>query len=142
MLGDLFAVMMETPMLMVIFVVDLFLIFTIFFYVLKKIYKKKRPGQNILAFFNRFRLKMKKGGISSVEALYDFVVESYVGKGKEAGGYKTRKAILERIKAKKKPEEYEIVKAVFDGYEMKKYGGGVYNEATVVSNLFNRFRSL
>lgn len=145
MLGDLFAVMMETPMLMVIFVVDLLLIFTILLYVLNKIYKKKRPDQSILAFFNRFRLKRKKGGIGNVETLYTFVVDAYVGRGvvpRGAKGYKAREAVLKNIKARKKPEEYEVVKAVFDGYEMKKYGGGVYNEKTVVDNLFNRFRAL
>ena len=145
MLGDLFAVMMETPMLMVIFIVDMLLIFTITFYVLNKLYKKKRPDQSILAFFNRFKLKTNKGHVKDVETLYGFVVDAYAGRitiPKEERGYKARKAILKYIKAKRKPAEYDVVKAVFDGYEMKKYGGGVYNEGSVVNSLFNRFRAL
>ena len=145
MLGDLFAVMMETPMLMIIFIVDLFLIFTILFYVLNKIYKKKRPDQSLLAFFNRFKLKTTKGHVKDVETLYDFVVNAYAGRisvPRGEKGYKARKAILKYIKARRKPAEYEVVKAIFDGYEMKKYGGGVYNEGSVVNSLFSRFRAL
>ncbi|MBR9681261.1 MAG: hypothetical protein GOV00_00480 [Candidatus Altiarchaeota archaeon] len=146
MLAELFAVMMETPMLMIVFVVDVFLIVTILFFVINKLYKKKRPDQSLLMFFKRFKLKRSKGGVKNVESLYDFVIDNYLGRGSFSRGlgrgFKAREMILKSIKERKKPAEFEVVKAVFDGFEMKKYGGGVYNEETVVNNLFSRFRAL
>lgn len=145
MLGDLFAVMIETPMLMVVFVVDLLLITAILFYVGKKIYSKKRPDQNVIAFLTSFKLKRKKGGVSNIETLYDYVIQTYTGRGaisKNQTGYAARKKIIKYVQDKKKPAEFEIVNSIFKGFEMKKYGGGIYNENTVVNTLFTRFRHL
>lgn len=145
MIGDLFAVMMETPILMIIFVVDLTLIFAILFYVGKKIYNKKRPDQSIVAFLTSFKLKRKIGAVSTIETLYDYIIRTYAGRGvisKSKFGYGARKKILKHIQTKKKPAEFEVVESIFKGFEMKKYGGGIYNENAVVNSLFTRFKHL
>lgn len=142
MLGGIFRVIMDTPFLMVIFLVNVGLIIAIVAYVARKLYEKKRPDMSLKNFWSRFKLKNKKSSARTLEGLYDLVIRTYVRRGtisRDLGkGFKAREAILSKAKDKEKT----VVANIFNGYEMKTYGGGVSNEKQVVEELFNRFRAL
>jgi hypothetical protein len=142
MIGEIFQVIMNHPMLVVVFVLDVFLIFAILFFVFGKIYKTKRPDRIIKFILKRFAIRHKISSPSKIEELYAMVIDAYTAKGlisiDSGKSYKARRQILEKLSG----NEYNAVKSIFDGYEMKKYGGGLNEEQRVVSYLLNQFRSL
>jgi hypothetical protein len=142
MFGEIFQVIMNHPMLVVVFVLDVFLILAILFFVFGKIYKTKRPDRIIKFLLKKFAIRHKISSPTKIEDLYAMVIDAYTSKGLvtiNAGkNYRARKQILEKLSG----SEYNVVKSIFDGYEMKRYGGGLNEEQRVVSYLLNQFRSL
>jgi len=126
-----------------VLVVDIFLIGIIAYYIFTKVLKKKQPGLKLRDFFGRFFVKLKKpGDTGTIESLYDYVIQSYMRRGaipRDSGsGLRAREKILESLEG----EELKVVKTIFQGYESKKYGGGVWNEEKTVGTLADQFRAL
>ncbi|HDR53385.1 MAG TPA: hypothetical protein ENN60_01775 [archaeon] len=144
MLESIFQVMAETPVLMVVFVVDLILIFTIVFYVAKKIYQKKRPDMGFMTWFTRFTLKSLKAPTHTIEGLYDLVVSTYTRRGvvtREMGkGFRAREKILEHTKEKE--EAQQVLRTIFETYEGKMYGGVKTYEQGKIEELFHQFKAI
>jgi len=141
-LAGVFQVIMEHPMLMLVTLVDVALIALIAYFLLSRVLGKKRPDRKIKLFLRRIFVGLRPGKIENIEALYEYVINTYVHKGvvpAEAGtGFRAREKVLDSVEG----EEIKVVKSIFDSYEGKKYGGGVWNEEKTVANLFNQFRSL
>ena len=142
MLAELFEVMFENPFLMIIFVVDLFLIIAIITFILGKVFGTKRPDKAILLFLKRFAVRHRVGTPNNIKELYDYVLDIYRKRGKinhnDGSGFKARKKILDSIEESEK----KIIKSVFEGFEVTKYGGGLLNEKELVSYLLNQLRTL
>jgi hypothetical protein len=141
-LSDMFRVMMEHPLLMVVLLVDIALIVLIVYFISSKVLGDKKPGVKVRNFIRKFFIKLKPGSVRSVESLYDYVVDAYVHRGVVpadlGSGFRARQKIMKSVEG----EEKQVVEAIFYAYEGKKYGGGVFNEEKTVSTLFDRFRSL
>ncbi len=142
MLGDLFGVMLEHSFLMIIFLVDLFIIFAIISFIFGKIYGTKRPDRFILLFLKRFAMRHRVGTPKNMKELYDYALDIYIKKGiisrRDGTGFKARRKILEKIEDKEK----EIIKSIFDGFEATKYGGGLLNEKELISYLLNQLSNV
>ncbi|MBR9689490.1 MAG: hypothetical protein GOV01_01155 [Candidatus Altiarchaeota archaeon] len=142
MLSGVFQVIMEQPLLAIVFIADIFLIFLIVSYVSSKIFGEKRPDRKIFLFFRKFFVKLKEGDSKDIASLYDYVIKTYIHKGvvsHDLGtGFKAREKILESIEG----EEKKVVQTVFSGFESKNYGGGILDEQKTVSYLFDQFRAL
>ncbi len=142
MIGNLIRVMMEHPMLMLVFLADLALISLITYYIVSHVFGKKRIDLKLRAFLSRFFVRFRSHNIEGIEPLYEFVIDTYVRKGivhPDMGrGFRAREKVLESTEG----EERRVVQAIFDSYESKKYGGGVWNEEKTVSTLLDKFRAL
>ena len=135
MIDTILRVMFEHPLLMLIALVDIALIVVILSYVASKLYGKKRPDRAIRLLITRLRAKRKKTSKETIEGLYDYVLHKYLAKGvidSDTGrGFRARQKILGSLEGSEK----ETVKAVFEHYECKLYGGGLLNEQKSVSYL-------
>lgn len=142
MIGQMLRVMMESPVLMLVLIADLFLIGLIVYYIVTKVLGKKRPDLKLRSFFSRFFVRFKAGEMKTIEPLYEYVVHRYLRQGVVSSdmgkGLKAREKILESLE----DEEKNVVKSIFDSYESKKYGGGVWNEEKTVADLLTQFRSI
>ena len=142
MIGDILKVMVESPLLMLVLVVDVFLIFLIISYVFSKFFGAKRPDRKLFLWIRKWFVKLKEGDTSSLETLYEYVINTYVHKGKishdDGEGFKAREKILEGLEG----EEKKIVANIFKGFESKKYGGGISDEQKTVTYLYDQFRSI
>jgi len=142
MIGELFQVLMEHPLLMLVAVVDVLLILLIILYISSKIFGAKRPDRKIYLWFRRLFTKLKEGDNSSLETLYEYVINTYIHKGTithdDGDGFKAREKILEKLEG----EEKKLVINIFKGYESKKYGGGISDEKKTVSYFYDQFRAV
>ena len=142
MIGDLFRVMMGNPMLLLVLIVNVFLLAMIMYYLLPRIFGKKKVGAKLRNFFGRFFVRIGNAEMKTIEPLYEYVMKNYLRRGiisADLGkGFKAREKVLEFVD----DEEKKVVQTIFNGYESKKYGGGVWNEEHTVGNLLTQFRDL
>lgn len=141
-LGSMLRVIMEHPLLMLVTLVDVALIALIAYYLSSRLLGKKQPGQKLKQFLRRIFITIHPGQVENVESLYEYVINTYIHRGvvpAEAGrGFRAREKVLESVEG----EERQVVKQIFESYEGKMYGGGVWNEEKTVAALFDQFRSV
>ncbi len=142
MIGEIVAMLFEHPLLGFIFTVDLFLVFAIITYISLHLYREKRPDRRLAFFLKKMTLKLHPSDIDDLDSLYGFVMDAYTKKGVlsdgDGRGFRARTKILNSVSGGEK----ETVKAIFEYYEAKKYGGGVQNEKDVVYRLLDAFRNV
>jgi hypothetical protein len=144
MIDLLLTLIQESPLLFVVFVINIAIVAYILIRIGLYFSKKKKPGRIISHFLWKMRANKKKGEMETVEEVYASIIsglkkEGVLGKDDKEGMLSRRKI----LKAIPEGEKRKILQELFRVYEMKMYGNRrILNEKKVVASILSRYAGI